>query len=80
VEAVLHRERYPSDDEMLAHIETYDRAMVDFYESQGMHDRDPRWSTVMASRTARFHQRGELDGYLQEQGYGWKDGAEGGSD
>ncbi|MDP6042766.1 MAG: oxygen-insensitive NADPH nitroreductase [Candidatus Latescibacteria bacterium] len=69
LDAVLHRERYLDDETHKTHMDAYDQAMVEFYESQGMHDRDPRWTTVMAGRTGQFHVRIELDEYLTDQGF-----------
>ncbi len=69
LEAVLHREQYTDDETMREHMEAYDRTMVAFYESQDMHPSDPRWTTVMAGRTGRFHDRAELDAFLKEQGF-----------
>lgn len=71
--AVLHTNRYKADDELIREIEAYDQAMVEFYGSQGMHERDQRWTTVMSKRTGRFHQR-ELEPFLEEQGFGWQNG------
>lgn len=70
--AVLHRDRYLNDDAMLVHLETYDQIMTDFYNEQGLHNRDPRWTTVMSGRVGRFHERAGLDTYLREQGYSWQ--------
>jgi hypothetical protein len=50
-------------------MEAYDQAMTEFYGSQGMHDRDPRWTRVAAGRTGRFHDRVELDEFLTVQGF-----------
>jgi len=67
--AILHRDRYLNDDAMLVHMETYDQAMTEFYNEQGMHDRDPRWTRVMSGRVGRFHERADLDGFLERQGF-----------
>ena len=72
LETILHQERYPEDDQQINHIKGYDQTMVEFYSSQAMHDKDPRWSKVMAARTARFHERAELDEYLSDQGFHFK--------
>ena len=72
LETILHHERYPEDDQQIDHIKGYDQTMVEFYSSQAMHDKDPRWSKVMAARTARFHERAELDEYLSDQGFHFK--------
>jgi nitroreductase len=72
LQAVLHTDTYPDDPSQLPLMADYDRSMTEFYTSQGMHDRDPRWTRVMAGRVGRFHQRAELDDYLAEQGFGWK--------
>ena len=55
---------------MLVPAESYNQAMTEFYNSQGMHDRDPRWTRVMSGRVGRFHQRADLDIYLRAQGFG----------
>ena len=69
MDAVLHRDRYIDDATHRGHLEAYDRAMVDFYTSQGMHRDDPRWTTVIAGRAGEFHNRAELDGFLRDQGF-----------
>ena len=71
-QAILHRDRYLNDDAMLVHAESYNQAMTEFYNSQGMHDRDPRWTRVMSSRVGRFHQRADLDVFLRKQGFDWQ--------
>jgi nitroreductase len=72
--AVLHRDRYLNDDAMLVHAQTYDQTMTEFYNEQGLHDRDPRWTRVMSGRVGRFHDRADLDIFLRRQGYGWQNG------
>ncbi|MEC8188114.1 MAG: NADPH-dependent oxidoreductase, partial [SAR324 cluster bacterium] len=57
LETILHHEQYSEDNQQIGHIKGYDQTMVEFYSSQAMHDKDPRWSKVMAARTARFHER-----------------------
>ena len=69
VEAVLHRERYLEDATHQKYLEAYDRTMVDFYESHGMHPSDPRWTTVAGNRATLFHRRAELDAFLRKQGF-----------
>lgn len=69
LDAVLHRERYLDDETHRAILEAYDRTMVEFYASQGMHAGDPRWTNVMAERTGQFHAREELDEFLTAQGF-----------
>lgn len=69
VEAVLHREQYMEDTTHRAYLSAYDQAMVGFYESQGMHPSDPRWTTVVGGRAGQFHNRAELDAFLSEQGF-----------
>ncbi|MBS13896.1 MAG: hypothetical protein CME19_20165 [Gemmatimonadetes bacterium] len=71
--AILHRDRYLNDDAMHVHMETYDQAMIDFYNEQGMHNRDPRWTRVMSGRVGRFHGRSDLDVFLKSQGFGKQD-------
>lgn len=70
--AVLHRDRYLDDKAMKQHMVDYDQKLGIFYESQGMHDRDPRWTRVMSGRVGRFHQRADLDVFLKRQGYDWQ--------
>lgn len=72
LEAILHRDHYIDDEQMKQHMVDYDQAMSVFYESQGMHDRDPRWTRVMSGRVGRFHQRSDLDIFLKRQGYDWQ--------
>ena len=69
LDAVLHRERYLCDETHRLAMEEYDGTMVDFYTSQGMHEGDQRWTTVMADRTGQFHARAELDEFLAAQGF-----------
>lgn len=69
LETILHHEYYPEDAHQQTYMKDYDQTMIEFYDSQQMHDRDPRWTRVMAARTAKFHQRKELDHYLTEQGF-----------
>ncbi len=71
-QAILHRDRYLNDNAMLVHAESYNQTMTEFYNSQGMHDRDPRWTRVMSGRVGRFHQRADLDVFLREQGFDWQ--------
>lgn len=72
LKAVFHEERYLEDETHQAYMADYDESMTTFYQSQGMHDRDPRWTRVMAGRTGRFHERVALDAFLQDQGFGMK--------
>ena len=57
---------------MKQYMVDYDQSLGVFYESQGMHDRDPRWTHVMSGRVGRFHQRADLDIFLKQQGYDWQ--------
>lgn len=70
--AVLHRDHYLNDDAMLVHMETYNQTMTEFYESQGMHDRSPRWTRVVSERAGHFHQRADMDIYLRDRGFDWQ--------
>ncbi|MBT4139719.1 MAG: NADPH-dependent oxidoreductase, partial [Candidatus Latescibacteria bacterium] len=70
LKAVLHTEHYLDDETHQDYMTEYDETMTVFYQSQNMHDRDPRWTRVMAGRTGRFHERVELDGFLKDQGFG----------
>ncbi len=76
VEAVLHRERYLQEGDHSAVLETYDRSMVAFYESQDMHPSDPRWTSVAAERAGSFHNRAEMDAFLREKGFLHRGGAD----
>ncbi|MDA0747161.1 MAG: NADPH-dependent oxidoreductase [bacterium] len=69
LDAVLHREAYLADEHHVEYLEGYDREMVAFYESQGMHPKDPRWTSVAAGRAGQFHRREEMDAFLTEQGF-----------
>jgi nitroreductase len=71
-QAILHRDRYLNDDAMLVHAQTYDQTMTEFYNEQGLHDRDPRWTHVMSGRVGRFHDRADLDVFLRKQGFDWQ--------
>jgi hypothetical protein len=57
---------------MLVHAQTYDQTMTEFYNEQGLHDRDPRWTHVMSGRVGRFHDRADLDVFLRKQGFDWQ--------
>jgi len=72
IEAVLHRDCYLDDETMKQYMVDCDQSLGVFYESQGMHDRDPRWTHVMSGRVGRFHQRADLDVFLKRQGYDWQ--------
>ena len=69
LDAVLHRERYLDDETHCAIMKDYDQKMVEFYASQGMHEGDQRWTTVVGGRTGQFHVREELDEFLTAQGF-----------
>ena len=69
IDAVLHRERYLCDETHQLAMEEYDRTMVEFYASQGMHEGEERWTKVMAGRTGQFHARAKLDEFLTTQGF-----------
>ena len=69
VDAVLHRERYMDDETHRKIMKEYDQKMVEFYASQGMHEGDQRWTTVVGGRTGQFHVREELDEFLTAQGF-----------
>ena len=70
--AVLHRDRYLNDDAMLVHMQIYNHTMAEFYNEQGMHNRDARWTHVMSGRVGRFHERADMDRFLRQQGYDWQ--------
>lgn len=69
IDSILHQEHYPEDADQLRLMKDYDQNMINFYKSQNMHYLDPRWTKVMASRTAKFHEREELDSFLTNQGF-----------
>jgi nitroreductase len=67
--AVLQKDRYLDVETHKNHLETYDRTSSDFYEAQGMHQEDSRWTSVAGGRAGQFHRREELDQFLTEQGF-----------
>ncbi len=67
--AVLHRDAYLDETTHAGLLNEYDRAMAAFYESQDMHPKDPRWTSVAAGRAGQFHKREGLDDYLGKQGF-----------
>lgn len=69
LDAVWHRNRYRSDQELQALIEAYNGIMSAFYQSQGMHPKDPSWSSVTARRLAAFRQRLDVGRMLRDQGF-----------
>ncbi len=73
LDAIWHRDRYRSDGELIALIEAYDGIMAAFYESQGMHPQDPRWSAVMAQRIVAVKRRDEVGRLLRDQGMNTQD-------
>jgi len=68
LDAVWHRDRYRSDQELVSLIEAYDGIISAFYEGQGMHPKDPRWSSVIARRVADMSARTDVGRLLHEQG------------
>lgn len=69
LDAVWHRNRYRSDQELHALIEAYDSIMSAFYQSQGMHQKDPSWGSVTARRLAAFRKRLDVGRLLRNQGF-----------
>jgi nitroreductase len=69
LDAVWHRDRYRSDQELHALIEAYDGILAAFYESLGVRSEDPRWSSIMAQRLAIFRKRMDVGRLLREQGF-----------
>ncbi len=67
LDAVWHRERYRDDADLLREIEAYDGILTAFYESQGMHPTDPRWSAVIARRLSSLRSRTALADLLHAQ-------------
>ena len=57
---------------MLVHMQIYNHTMAEFYNEQGMHNRDARWTHVMSGRVGRFHERADMDRFLRQQGYDWQ--------
>jgi FMN reductase (NADPH) len=64
-EAVLFEERYPSDDEMRAHIAEYDERMRSYYEQRGKPGYD--WSGGLARRF-RKKTREHLAAFYRDKG------------
>ena len=67
--AVLHKDRYLDLETHTSYLEAYDRTSSEFYEAQGMHQEDSRWTAVAGERAGQFHRREELDHFLTEQGF-----------
>lgn len=68
--AVVHYDRYLDDDAHREAIREYDAILASWYEHLGLHPEDPRWSAMMAARSAGFRARAELNDLLHEQGFG----------
>ncbi|NOT02094.1 MAG: NADPH-dependent oxidoreductase [Phycisphaerales bacterium] len=68
LEAVWHENTYRADDELIPMIEAHDGIMSAFYDSQGMHPSDPRWSSVAAKRAAGMARRKDVGAALRRQG------------
>lgn len=69
LDAVWHQEHYRSDDQMLPLIEEYDKVLAAFYNANGMHPKEPRWSVVMSKRFAGMKSRAEVGPFLRAQGF-----------
>lgn len=69
VAATLHRDRYPSRDEVENNIANYDELQSAWYAERGMHERDARWSAVMAKRITKMGDRTDVGACLREQGF-----------
>lgn len=67
--AVWHRDAYRGDDELTEYIQAYDGILGAFFEAQGIHSKDPRWTAVMAKRIRAMADREALDLLLREQGF-----------
>lgn len=65
VDAVLFDERYPSDDEMRAHIAGYDSAIEPWYAARGKVGHD--WSGAIARRFSK-RLREHLHAFFEEKG------------
>ncbi len=68
LDAIWHRERYRSDDELRELIQAYDGLMSAYFEEHGMHPTEPRWSAIMAQRTGGFPKRRNVGKLMREQG------------
>jgi len=69
LDAVFHKNRYRSDPDLLAAIEAYDGILSAFYQSQGLHAKDTRWSAVMAKRIESIKARADVGRLILEQGF-----------
>ena len=67
-DAVWHRERYRGDHELKPLIEAYDEILAAYYRSQGLHPKDPRWSSVMSRRVGELADRWDVGRLLRDQG------------
>jgi FMN reductase (NADPH) len=68
LDAIWHREQYRDDDDLRQSINAYDSILATFYESQGLHPKDPRWSKIMCSRLAAIAQRNKIGQLIADQG------------
>ncbi len=68
LDAVWHRERYRDDDDLKRSIDAYDGIIAAFYESQGRHVDDPRWSKVMCNLLGKVAQRADTGRFANKQG------------
>ena len=66
-DAVWHRERYRGDDELKTLIDAYDEILSAHYRSQGLHPKDPRWSSVMSKRVGALADRSDVGRLLRDQ-------------
>lgn len=69
VGATLHANRYPAREEVERNIADYDRIQSEWYAERGMHERDTRWSAVMAKRITKMGDRTDVGVCLREQGF-----------
>jgi FMN reductase (NADPH) len=69
LEAVWHRETYPSDESICSGIRDYDDIMTDWNNKMGLHAKDPRWSKVMSKRLDGFLKRADVGEVLRAQGF-----------
>ena len=72
LDAVWHRERYRDDADLKRSIDAYDAIISAFYETQGRHLQDPRWSKVMCNTLTKFATRTDVSRFAQEQGLNQK--------
>ncbi len=68
LDAIWHREQYRSDDELKSLVQAYDGMMSAYFEEHGMHAKEPRWSAIMAQRSAALSKRRDVGTLIKDQG------------